>query len=273
MAGADVVVHVAARVHTQGFWREFVETTIDGTRTVLAAARAAGVRHFLQLSTVGVYGYPRPDGRPFDERDEYGQPHRWNYYSRAKIEAERLVRAAHEPGRLSTTVLRPTWVYGPRDATSLARLVAALRAGRLQWIGDAQNVLSLVYVTDVADAVYRAATLPAAAGRIYNVATDEPTLTQERFIGRLCELFQLPAPTRRMTYGMAHRLGMVSECMAHATGYRVSPPLSRLSVLLLGGQRRYRADAIQTELGWRPTTRFDDGIRRAVDWFRTAGGA
>ncbi len=260
MAGAETVVHIAARVHTTGPWREFQQTTITGTAHVLAAATAAGVRHFIHLSTVGVYGWPRPDGRPFVETDDYGRPYRWNYYSRAKIAAEQLVRAAP----LATTILRPTWIYGPRDTTSLGRILAALRHGQFRWIGNGNNPLSLVHVADVATAVALAVEQPAARGEIFNVADDAATPTQREFITRICAAAELPLPTARLPYRLAHTAGFAGEWVAHLTGFRVCPPLTRLSVLLLGGPRRYNSAKIRRVLGWQPAVPFHDGLREAV---------
>jgi len=260
LTGADAVVHLAAHVHTTGPWREFHETTVTGTANLLAAARAAGVSHFLQLSTVGVYGRPRRDGRPFTETDDYGRPYRWNYYSRAKILAEQLVRASP----LATTILRPTWIYGPRDTTSLGAISNALRHRRYRWIGDGHNRLSLLYVTDVAAAIALAVEHPAARGEIFNVAADNLAPTQREFITYLCELQHLPLPTTSLPYRLAHAAGWAGECVAHLTGFRVRPPLTRLSVLLLGGSRHYNGDKIRRVLGWQPTVSFTEGLRRAL---------
>jgi nucleoside-diphosphate-sugar epimerase len=268
MRGTDVVIHAAAQVDTHGFWRDFVQTTVEGTRHVLEAAQQAQVRHFIQISTVGVYGFPPPASVPFTEESPYGHIHRWNYYSRAKIEAEKLVRTAQESGRIATTILRPTWVYGPRDTTTLARLVAALRIRRFKWIGDGNNRLSLVYVTDVADAVVRAATNPRALGQVYNVATDETSPTQREFLTRICQLMELPLPGASVSYGIAYALGFGGECVAHLTRYQVCPPLTRLTVLLFGGNRRFNSEKIRAELGWRPIISFEEGIQQAVAWYR-----
>lgn len=267
MRGADLLVHTAAKVHTHGFWRDFVRTTIEGTRHTLQAAIEAGVGHYIHISTVGVYGFPRTNGAPFDETYPYGQPYRWNYYSRAKIQAEKLVRDAQAKQLIATTILRPTWVYGPRDATTLDRLSAALRAGRYKWIGDGSNKLSLVYVADAANAVLLAATDPRSRGQIYNVAADEASPTQREFVTRICELLALPVPTASISYRSAHRLAFASECIAHFSAYRVCPPITRLAVLLMGGHRRYHSGKIRSELGWQPTVPFTKGIEAAVQCY------
>jgi nucleoside-diphosphate-sugar epimerase len=269
MRGVDVVIHAAAQVHTHGFWRDFVQTTVEGTRHVLEAAQQTQVHHFIQISTVGVYGFPPScGGPPFTEANPYCHIHRWNYYSRAKIEAEKLVRDAQQSNLITTTVIRPTWVYGPRDTTTLARFVAALRTRRFKWIGNGDNRLSVVYVTDVTDAVVRAATAPRARGQIYNVATDEISPTQREFVTRICQLMELPLPEASVPYAIAYVLGFGGECVAHLTRYRVCPSLTRLTVLLFGGNRRFSSEKIRAELGWRPIISFEEGIHQATAWHR-----
>jgi nucleoside-diphosphate-sugar epimerase len=268
MKNADVVVHAAAKVHTHGFWRDFANVTIGGTQNVLQAAIDARVPRFVQISTVGVYGFPRPNSKPFRETDAYGKIHRWNYYSRAKVEAEKTVFAAHQSGRITVTVIRPTLMYGPRDSTTFDRIVAALRARRMKWIGDGQNRLSLIYVSDVARAIVLAATSPGAAGKAYNVAADEASPTQKEFLTRICELMELPLPSSTVPYNLAYATGFAGESIAHLTRYCVCPPVTRLTVLLFGGPRRFDSNRIRSELGWQPAVSFEDGISQTVEWYR-----
>ena len=269
MNKADVVVHAAAKVHTHGFWRDFAAVTIEGTRHVLQAAVQARVPRFVQISTVGVYGFPSPHHPlPFRETDGYGGVHRWNYYSRAKIEAEKIVLTAHQSGRISATVIRPTWIYGLRDSTTFDRILAALRDRRIKWIGDGTNRLSLIHVGDAARAIVLAATASKAAGQVYNLADDESSPTQRDFILRICELMDLPPPTSTIPYRLAYAMGLAGECVAHLTRYRVCPPITRLSVLLFGGRRRYNSDKIRTELGWQPSVSFETGLMQTAQWYR-----
>ncbi|HUK83887.1 MAG TPA: NAD-dependent epimerase/dehydratase family protein [Verrucomicrobiae bacterium] len=261
VTGAEAIVHAAAKVHTYGRWREFQHVTVEGTRALLNAVARARVPHFIHLSTVGVYGWPRPDGRPFDETCIFGKPYRWNYYSRAKILAEQFVQQSPTP----FTILRPTWVYGPQDTASIPRIVNALRAGRLKLIGDGNNRLSIVYVTDVARAVVAIAQNPKTRGAIFNIANDETCPTQREFLQIICRLTGLEEPTAQISYAAAHRLAFLSEGVAHVTGYRICPPLTRLAVLLLGGQRRYSSDKIRRAIGWQTSIGAEEGLRCALN--------
>jgi nucleoside-diphosphate-sugar epimerase len=267
IAGAQVVIHAAAKVGNFGRWTGFQRSIIGGTRAVLDAAIAAGAPHFIHISTRGVYERPAVPGQPYHETAAYGRPYRWSYYARAKIAAERIVRDAQTRGIIPTTIFRPTWVYGPRDLNIFARLVESLRRGRLRWIGDGDNRINLIYVRDAVRAIQLAAGDERARGQVYNLAADELSPTQREFITQTCELLALPVPTRRLSRAAAHRLGFLGECVAHATAFRICPPLSRLSALLLGGDRHFPNQKLRDQLGWQPRVGFQDGLRRTLDWY------
>src|SRR5947209_333224 len=86
IAGADLVYHVAARVGDYGTWPQFQQQVIDATRNVVEACRAEKVDRLLHVSSVAVYGHPRPRAEPFTEQEPFSQRLRlWDYYCRAKI--------------------------------------------------------------------------------------------------------------------------------------------------------------------------------------------
>jgi nucleoside-diphosphate-sugar epimerase len=72
-----------------------------------------------------------------------------------------------------------------------------------------------------------------------------------------------------LSYPTAHNLGFLCECVAHATCFKIQPPITRLSALLLGGRRRFSNQKLREELGWQPIVRFEEGIQRTADWFRS----
>lgn len=269
MAGVDVVVHTIAKVDPYGPWREFVDTTIRGTQNTLQAAIDAGVSRFVHISSVGVYECPARPGILYEETCPFGTPYHWSYYARAKIAAEKLVQDAHDQKRMTTTILRPTWVYGPRDTIIFGRVVSSLRSQRAKWIGDADNLLNLVYISDVANAIVLSATNPKASGQAYNIADDENSVSQRQYLTKICELLDLPRPRLSLSYPTAHNLGFLCECIAHATCFKIQPPITRLSALLLGGRRRFSNQKLREELGWQPIVRFEEGIQRTADWFRS----
>ena len=169
--GADVVYHCAARVGDWGPWRLFKEQIVDASAHLFDACRAAAVGRVLHVSSVIVYGHPKVRARDdlFTEDEPLGQnPWFWDYYLRAKIQAEELCRQYSG----AWTIVRPSWMYGPRDRVTLPRVLRALAARGIVIVGRADNLLNVVYSADVADGAIRAANHPGAVGRTYNLSSE-----------------------------------------------------------------------------------------------------
>jgi nucleoside-diphosphate-sugar epimerase len=152
--GCDAVVHCA--VGTAWPPDAARKVTIEGTRTVAEAARAAGVRRFVHISTLFVHRRD-VDGEiteatPLEPpaRDDYGQ---------AKLAAERAL-ADVARGGLSTIVLRPARIYGPFSKTFTIRPLQAISERRFAIAGDSSVPANMVYVDNVVEAIARALEAP-----------------------------------------------------------------------------------------------------------------
>ena len=205
-------------------------------------------------------------GRRVDEDAPLrGDSLRWGYYGRAKVAAERVVREAHERGRIECTVLRPAIVYGPRDRTVLPRLARLLHAGRLRIAGRGDNRVHVLYAADLADAALRAAEAPSAAGRAYNLDGDEP-VTQRRFLEAVAEITGAPPPTRSAPLVPLYCLGLLHEIAGHLRRRDQAPDLTRYLVALTGGETHYETARAARDLDWRPTTLLREGMAHTRAW-------
>jgi nucleoside-diphosphate-sugar epimerase len=265
----DVVYHCAAKVGEWGPWSEYQALIIDATRNLLEACRAARVGRLLHVSSITVYGHLKRRDGLFTEDEPLGQ-HLWSrdHYIRAKIQAEELVR--RYPG--AWTILRPSWMYGPRDRTTMPRLVKALRSGRVTLIGTGDNLLNIVYAGDVAEAAILAANHPAARGRAYNVSSPGE-ITQRQVVDTLTDQLGLPRIARRFPFWLAYRMGWVSELIGHAIRIKRPPHITRYGVSLVGRPTQFSIDKARTELGWQPRVSAAEGLRRTLDWYRESEAA
>ncbi|HVS37781.1 MAG TPA: NAD-dependent epimerase/dehydratase family protein [Gemmataceae bacterium] len=263
VGGADVVYHCAARVGEWGPWRAFREGIIEPAERVFDACRGAGVGRLLHVSSIAVYGHPRERADLFTEDEPLGQK-LWfrDYYRRAKIQAEELCRAY--PG--DWTIIRPSWIYGPRDRTSLPRVFKALRAGRVAIIGRGDNLLNIIYAADVAEGAVLAAEHPGAVGRAYNLSSDGE-LTQQQFLDILTDALGRSRVSRRVPFRIAFWGAFFGEIIAHLIRMRRSPYITRYAVSLVGRSTRYSTDRARMELGWRPRTPALEGLRRTLEWY------
>jgi nucleoside-diphosphate-sugar epimerase len=264
MQGADVVYHCAARVGDWGPWPAFREGVIDATGNLLDACRATGVGRVLHVSSIIVYGHPQERADRFTEEEPLGQ-HLWlwgDYYCRAKIAAEELCRSY--PGPL--TIVRPSWIYGPRDRTSLPRVLKALKQRRAAMVGRGHNRLNIVYAADVADGAIRAANNPAAIGRAYNLSS-EGELTQREFLSLLTTALGRPPVRLRFPYRLAFAGGFFAELVARAIRMRRPPHFTRYVVALIGRSTRFSSERARKELGWEPRVPAAEGLRRTLEWY------
>jgi len=264
--GVQTVYHAAAQVGDWGRWDRFVAVTIQGTANMLEAARRAGVKRFLHISSISTYGHPDGEGLVLDETAPLGVGlYKWSYYSRAKVEAEKLVRAAHQRGDVPVTIVKPSWLYGPRDRASVPRLIRAIRAGKAKIIGPGTNRLNLTHAANEAEGCILAARNEKALGETYNLSNDG-VITQAEYLNKIAECIGAKPVTRKVPYRLAYTAAFGMELFGHALG-RTKPPLvTRYAVWLMGRKCFFSCDKARRELNWQPTIGYDEGIRQAVRW-------
>jgi len=262
--GVDLVYHAAARVGDWGPWSDFVRVSIDATQLLLDAAIAAKVRRFLHTSSVSVYGQVDGAGKVFDESAPIGiNVHRWSYYTRAKVEAEHRVWAAHKAGRIPVTVIRPAWLYGPRDRTTLPRLIDSIRTGKAKIVGDGANRLNVVHAANVAEASILAAESDRAVGEAYNCCHDG-VLTQRQYFDRVAAAIGAPPVTKQVPFRVAYTAGFALECLGHLFRTETPPFVTRYAIWLIGRRCFFECTKLKEHLGWNSRIGYEEGIPAAA---------
>jgi len=248
--GVDAVVHLAARVHMTGENTRdalplFRAVNAAGSATLARAAREAGVRRLVLLSTTTVYG-DRSLGRPFDEASP---PAPATPYARSKLEAEQLVAEALRGSSTEFVVLRPPLVYGAGAKGNFERLVRLVRRGIPLPLASVHNRRSLVYVGNLVDAIVRSLDHPGAAGRTYVVSDGEDISTPELVariaaaLGRRARLIAIPPALLRAAGTLIGRADEVARM---------------LDDMAVDSSR------IRRELGWKPPVTLDEALARSV---------
>ena len=174
--GCDLVVHAAAALPL--YAPEEIHTIdIDGTRTVLEAARDAKCKRVVHVSSTAVYGVP--DHHPLVESD---QMHGVGPYGIAKVEAEHVCEAARKAGQI-VPILRPKSFVGPERLGVFALMYEWAREGRdFPILGAGNNRYQLLDVEDLCEAIYLAGTVDAArANDTFNIGAAEFTTLREDF--------------------------------------------------------------------------------------------
>jgi nucleoside-diphosphate-sugar epimerase len=270
VAGVDCVFHLAAYVSEWGPWRSFREVTVNGTKNLLAAAAQLSVPRFLHVSTATVYddSFARRQ-RVISEDAPLGScgDRAYGNYSKAKVLAERAVWQAHEQGQISATVLRPAWVYGPRDGTILPRLLEHMRGPLACWIGQKDPVVDPIFVTDVAECIYLAAMSSQAKGQAYNIAPDVE-IGLRAFLGALSRELEFPLPRWSLPYNLALAATVACESWALFIGAGEVPALTQAGLASFTVDQHFDPAKAIRDLDWQPHVSLEAGAAQTAAWLR-----
>lgn len=238
----DVVVNFAAESHVDRSIENpevFLRTNILGTQVLMDACLKYGTERYHQVSTDEVYG-DLPLDRPELLFTEETPLHTSSPYSASKAAADLLVLAYHRTYGLPATISRCSNNYGayqfPEKLIPLM-IVNALLDKPLPVYGKGQNVRDWLYVTDhcrAIDLIIHKGT----AGEVYNIGGHNER-TNIYIVNKILEL--LNKPESLITY--------VADRKGHDLRYAIDP------------------SKIHTELGWKPETKFDNGIVKTVEWY------
>ena len=252
----DAVVHCAAYVKSWGSREDFVRGNVGGTDRVLAAARAAGARRFVHMSTEAVLWrgqhlrdidetYPYPKTTPF-------------LYAETKAEAERHVLAAAGPD-FHTIALRPRFVWGPGDQTIVPEARRMVERGAFTWIDGGRARTSTTHVDNLVVAT-ELALEKGRSGQAYFV-TDGEVHDFKSFLTRLLDAHGVTLPDRSVPSWLVLPLAAALEAAWRALGIRSEPPLTRHAVALLCCDCTLRDDKARADLGYAPRLSVDEGLR------------
>ncbi len=266
LEGCEGLVHVAAD------YRLFVpdptpmyRINVEGTRELMQAALAAGVRRIVYTSSVAVLGHC-PDGAPADETTPSTQADMIGHYKRSKFLAEAVVRQLVAEVGLPAVVVNPSAPVGPRDIkpTPTGRMMLDAARGRMPAYLD--TGLNIVHVDDAA-AGHLAAYERGRVGERYILGGDNLALRE--ILALIAHLMGRRAPRLRLAPGPLAPIAWCAEAWARATG--TQPFFTRDQLAMARHPMYYSSCKAERELGYthRPAAQaFPD----ALTWFATHRG-
>lgn len=240
----DVVVNFAAESHVDRSIENpeiFLQTNVIGTSVLMDACRKYGNIRYHQVSTDEVYG-DLPLDRPDLFFTETTSLHTSSPYSASKASADLLVQAYYRTYKLPVTISRCSNNYGPYHFPEklIPLMIAnALNDKKLPVYGKGENVRDWLYVEDhcsAIDLIIRKGKI----GEVYNIGGHNERTNLE------------------VVKTIIKELGKSEDLIEFVTDRP-------------GHDRRYAIDPtkIHNELGWLPATKFDDGIKKTIDWYLT----
>src|SRR5215469_1399368 len=263
--GIQRVFNVAAKTGPWGLEKDYNAVNVWGVADLITASMDAGVQRIIHTSSITVYGHHLKgiitEDHPFQAED--------NPYSRTKIAGEKLIADFVTERGAPVVVVRPAWIYGPRDTASFGRFVALVASGKGFLIGSGKNIVPVVYVRDVAQGLIKAGDAgDAVIGQAYTIA-DDHRVTQAEYLNTIADFLGVPPIARKYPYFALYPAGRAAELLWQAMGRRKSapPPVTTYGVTLLGGNQAFSIEKARRELGYAPAYDYIRGLSEGVRWY------
>ncbi len=246
------------------FPKEFDEINVEGTRSLLVAARDSGVKRVVVMSSNSPNGCNPHRDHVFDESSAYNP---YMGYGRSKAEMERVVQEVQSGGELETVIIRAPWFYGPHQPARQTQFFEMIKAGRFPILGDGEQKRSMAYVDNLCQGLLLAAQVQEASGQTYWIADERPyTLNEivstveevlEQGFGIRCtgKRFRLPSWIGDVAQGV--------DAVLQGVG------LYEQRVHVLGEMNKTiacRIDKAKAELGYSPRYSLREGMTESVRW-------
>jgi nucleoside-diphosphate-sugar epimerase len=252
MRGCDVVFHSAAHVAEHGPLAEFMRSTVTGTENVLAAARAAGVKRVVHISTEAVLADGKPIVRADETRPRATRPA--GPYPLTKGLAEERVLAANDDG-LETVIVRPRFIWGAGDTNVVPKIVETVKAGRFAWISGGHYPTSTCHVDNVVEGA-RLAAERGRPGEIYFLTDGDPVDFRD-FLTRVLATYGVD-PGRRSVPRW------IVKTVAALTGWMKQPPVTKTGFALIGHEVTVVDTKARTELGYASHVTREQGLEEMM---------
>lgn len=259
----DCVYHIAAAYRQEGISKEvFYKVNVDGTRAMLDAAKAGGVRRFVHCSTVGVQG--EIDNPPARESAPYKPG---DHYQESKMEGEKLALKYFKEHNLEGVVIRPVGIYGPGD-TRFLKLFKFINNGKFRMIGSGDVLYHLTFVEDLVEGIILAGQKKEAVGQVYTIGGEE-FLTLKELVALIAEVLDKPLPNKRVPLTPVYLASALCEAICRPLG--IEPPLYRRRLDFFIKDRAFDISKAKRDLGYAPKVSLKEGLAITAKWYKEQG--
>jgi len=266
--GVDVIAHCAAKVGDWGPLEDYRKVNVEGLRALLDATLGKPLHRFVHISSLGVYEarhhYQTDESEPLPDKHIDG-------YTQSKVETERLALQYHRKQSVPVTILRPGFVYGPRDRTLLPRIAKRLAEGSVMYIARGKHALNTTFVGNLADAVLLAIDSPNAVGEIFNI-TDGEFVSKRRYFEAVADGMGLKHPKKfpPIPVWLARIMANWRESKFRRENRPTAPRITQAQLKFAGLNLDFSIAKARTKLGYTPRVLFDEGMKQAIDSYKAS---
>jgi nucleoside-diphosphate-sugar epimerase len=253
---AQVVIHTAAIVKESGNWDAFRAVNVKGTVNLASAARDAGAKQFIHLSSVMVYGFHYP--KNVDEDGPVSGDN--NPYCQTKIESEAALKSL-VTDNFHYTIIRPGDVYGPGSIPWVVRPLEMMSSKQFMLINDGKGYFNQVYIDNLVDAIFLTIELEA-YNKTYTV-TDGDALTNKEYFSALADMAGQSLLPSMPSWIMFPVSGIYSKVASWMNSDALVNPEAIKYMLR---PFPYSSEKIRNELGFVSKINFKKGLENTKRW-------
>lgn len=263
--GVSVVFHCAAKVGDWGPMEDYRSVNVQGLRKLLDSIEPNSLHRFVHFSSLGVY-----EARHHYQTNESVLPpdQHMDGYTQSKVESEKLALQYHKEKSFPVTVLRPGFIYGPRDRTVLPRLADRLGKREVRFIGSSGFAMNTIFVGNLVQAAFLAVENPKAVGEIFNL-TDGERVSKKQFISAIARRLGLPMPFFiPVPLWLARWVAGAQEKKALARWAKEAPKVTRAGIKFMGLNLDFSIEKAKSILGYQPKQGFEENMEQTMAWFK-----
>lgn len=266
MQGVATVYHSAALADEWISYNNARKINVLGTKNILDAASEVGVNRFIYVSSLAVLGMRDHYSTPVDAAyKKSGDP-----YIDTKIEAEQMVLDYYCQKKLPVSVVRPGFVFGPRDTKVIPRIISKLQEGKFIFVGKGDNILNIVYIENLIDVIMRVSQAQHSVGKVYNVTNDSKMQLKD-FIYKIASLWGIEKPIKSIPKALAYLLCELFERSARLIGSKTPPLITKARIKFLTLNLDFDISHTRKDLGYEPLISVEEGLERTKQWLETDG--
>lgn len=263
--GIETVYHVGAAM--SGDWEVHRQSTVEGTQNIIDAVQKIDLKHLVYLSSMIVYDLlSAPNGTIIDESwPTEKKPQKMGSYSKAKLKAEQIMMEAHSRSGLPISVIRPGIVIGPPGRVFFPHMGYVLKDKMFIVLGSGLNVLPLVYIDNLINALELCAAQNNAFGKVYNIV-DDGSITVMEYLNRFIEVTRLPSKIVKVPFALPYFASGMYE-VAASLGVVKKGVTSIRQLKWKHKSLHFSNEAAKKDFDWRCEIPMDEALTRTFQWY------
>lgn len=276
MKGCSVVIHTAGKVSDWGKFHDFYHVNVVGTRNVLKACKANGIKQVINTGSVSCFGEEhcltlKDEQSPHNPRYPYFLENIWpsgmNFYRISKSMTVKETEEFAFRNNMDITVLHPVWVFGEREFSSgFYEYMQFVKSGVPFGPGSRNNLFHVVYARDLARA-YHAALQHAPVGFNSYIIGNKTINTQEEIFTLICREMG-KRKSANLPKFVTWPIGFSAELFASLLNMKNPPFLTRARVNMFYDSICYSTQKAENELSFTCRYSLEEGIRNTVQWYK-----